>query len=282
MIMPRKPYYMSILQIYKIEAQKKREQEKKERKLQRQQVVADKEIKQKYIDSRLNETEDLNKELSNRLSELNEILEYTIYNTDNINFDILRINNEFQEFTIPSDLQVFPKPPQLEDFLSRVKEPSSVILNIPEVAAKYKKDLQEAQDKYYEVYKKDLLAYENACDLKIQKLREEYDKNKQDFELKQEERNHEINELENGYQNGDPTAIVSYFNLVLEGSSYPDGFPQEFRIAYVPESKELVIEYELPGIEIVPIVSEFRYIKTRDVFDELPRKAGILRRNIRV
>jgi restriction system protein len=35
-------------------------------------------------------------------------------------------------------------------------------------------------------------------------------------------------------------------------SRYPDGFPQRFRLAYVPESRQLVVEYELPGYNRVP------------------------------
>jgi restriction system protein len=31
--------------------------------------------------------------------------------------------------------------------------------------------------------------------------------------------------------------------MVLEQSEYPEGFPQNFRLAYVPDAKEMVIEY---------------------------------------
>jgi restriction system protein len=42
--------------------------------------------------------------------------------------------------------------------------------------------------------------------------------------------------------------------------------------SYVPEPKELVVEYELPTKDIVPAISEYRYVKTRDSIDEKPRK----------
>lgn len=64
---------------------------------------------------------------------------------------------------------------------------------------------------------------------------------------------------------------------ILERSEYPDGFPQEFRVAYVPEPKELVIEYELPNTDIVPTVTEYRYTKSKDTIDEKPRKASEIR-----
>ena len=62
--------------------------------------------------------------------------------------------------------------------------------------------------------------------------------------------------------------------MVLERSSYPEGFPQEFRTAYLPESKELVIEYELPDTTIIPTASEYTYVKAKDEIKEKERKAA--------
>jgi restriction system protein len=86
-----------------------------------------------------------------------------------------------------------------------------------------------------------------------------------------------VNELEQAYFSGDPAAVVSYNNMVLERSDYPDGFPQEFRLAYMPESKQLVIEYELPTVAIIPSILEYRYVKARDEITEKPRKVGEVR-----
>ncbi len=42
-------------------------------------------------------------------------------------------------------------------------------------------------------------------------------------------------------------------------------------IAYVPESTQLVVEYELPTMRVVPSVSEYRYAKTKDEHTEKAR-----------
>lgn len=56
--------------------------------------------------------------------------------------------------------------------------------------------------------------------------------------------------------------------MVLTRSEYPEnGFPQAFRLAYLPDSKELVVEYNLPEIAVVPRELEYRYVKTRDAID---------------
>jgi restriction system protein len=62
--------------------------------------------------------------------------------------------------------------------------------------------------------------------------------------------------------------------MVLDRSNYPDGFPQSFRLAYAPEPKELVIEYELPTADVIPQAVEYKYNKTKDTVDEKPRKAA--------
>jgi len=82
----------------------------------------------------------------------------------------------------------------------------------------------------------------------------------------------DVNELEAAYRASDQDAVLTYNTMVLERSEYPDGFPQEFRLAYVPKSKELVIEYELPTPDIVPTIVEARYLKARDAFEEKSRK----------
>jgi restriction system protein len=61
-----------------------------------------------------------------------------------------------------------------------------------------------------------------------------------------------------------PEAVESYFSLVLQASQYPDDFPKQVRLAYVSESKQLVVEYDLPPFEVVPAAGSYRYVKARD------------------
>ena len=68
-----------------------------------------------------------------------------------------------------------------------------------------------------------------------------------------------------------PAAIVNYFTLVLGASSYPDDFPRHAKVAYMPESKQLVVEYDLPSFDIIPKMSGFKYIKTKDEITVTPR-----------
>ena len=71
--------------------------------------------------------------------------------------------------------------------------------------------------------------------------------------------------------------VVSYLSSVLDGSPYPEGFPKKHRVAFVPESRQLVVEYELPTLTIVPAVKAYKYVASRGAIDETPRPAAQLR-----
>jgi restriction system protein len=73
-----------------------------------------------------------------------------------------------------------------------------------------------------------------------------------------------IEELKRNFAAGVPTAVSEYFLYVLQSSIYPDGFPNSVKVAYVPGSRQLVVEKDLPSFEVVPDVSSYKYVKARD------------------
>src|SRR5438045_9011134 len=81
----------------------------------------------------------------------------------------------------------------------------------------------------------------------------------------------EIDTFQRELSTGSPSAVMNYFTLVLEASDYPDGFPQHAKIAFVPESKQLVIEYDLPSFDVVTEVGAYKYMKTKDDVTETAR-----------
>jgi len=92
----------------------------------------------------------------------------------------------------------------------------------------------------------------------------EYTKRKEEFELKQQQFNQEIDRFKEGYfaQQQDP--VESYNAMVLERSEYLEEFPQQFELFYNNESKELVVQYELPGVNVIPEFKEYKYVKSKD------------------
>jgi restriction system protein len=90
------------------------------------------------------------------------------------------------------------------------------------------------------------------------------------------ERDHEaqhtaVEDLKIRFAAGDPVAVAEYFLYVLEASSYPEDFPRHARVAYVPESKQLVVELDLPKFEVLPEIDSYKYVKARDEITSTPR-----------
>ena len=245
--------------------------EREQRQLARQKALTDKEGKLLYIENHMQDAEESNRNLAKTISDLRSILQQAL-NTDSIVlFGGLRINEEFPMFVLPTEFEKEPVFTSREEYFSKISKPSVLGKLIPGWEKRYQKNLQEAEKLFKENEDK-FNAHIIDRNSKITRITEEYENDKRAFDLKIQQRNQEVDEFEKTYKSGDPAAISAYCSMVLERSQYPDGFPQEFRVAYVPDPKELIVEYELPTKDIVPVVAEYRYIKTRDTIDEKIRK----------
>jgi len=69
-----------------------------------------------------------------------------------------------------------------------------------------------------------------------------------------------------------PEAFVDSIQRALATSVYPEGLDGSCAAQYIPESRELWVEYELPRQEVIPAVTGYRYVKTKDVIQPEPRK----------
>ena len=92
-----------------------------------------------------------------------------------------------------------------------------------------------------------------------------------------EEQNLQLGVFETAYRAGDSDAQDQYFGIVLERDELPEGFPHLARVAYIKESRQLVVERQLPTVEIVPAVSAYRYVKSNDSTTSATRPALLIR-----
>ncbi|MGH8959965.1 MAG: restriction endonuclease [Jatrophihabitantaceae bacterium] len=96
--------------------------------------------------------------------------------------------------------------------------------------------------------------------------------------LAEQRRQHsDIEALIAGVDAGEQEAILTIFELALQASALPEGFPTEHRIAYVRPSRQLVIEFELPPVDAVPTVKAYRYVKSKDEVTSTARPATQIR-----
>lgn len=247
-----------------------RERARQARSAERAARLEAKEERQRYLDARAEETEDKNADVAERVEELVQILDHTLEVDDTITFQSLRIRDNYTPMAIPQDLTVARRAPTEEEFLVEVKLPS-IIEKALGLKKRYQREVEAAKAQYEAA----LAAFtdsEKERQVKLAELRTRDETARQEFKRKVNQRNNEVDELERSYREGEVAAVVSYNTMVLERSEYPDGFPQQFRVAYSPEPKELVIEYELPTASVIPQVAEYRFYKTRDAIEEKPRK----------
>ena len=242
-----------------------------ERESERFRVRTEREEKQGYIEQRNDEATLKTEELTLRMKELHEILIKTLSVDDAINFSSLKLKESFPEFSPPTEIAKPAHEPEREKYLLKVKPLGLLEKAIPGASKRHQKAIDDAEKEYraaIEEHAKNeqqrLKSYNKALD--------EYEAAKREFEINKKEKDLEVDRFETEYRAGKPEAISDYFTMVLERSSYPDGFPQEFRIAFIPESKQIVVDYELPTPELVPTVSEYRYVKSKDAIEEKPRK----------
>jgi restriction system protein len=82
------------------------------------------------------------------------------------------------------------------------------------------------------------------------------------------ERNAAVDAQKQAYLQLEPDAIQDYCDLVLSRSQYPDCLPKEWDMQYLPKTKTLIVDYQLPNPSQLPRIKEVKYIKSRDEFKE--------------
>jgi len=91
-----------------------------------------------------------------------------------------------------------------------------------------------------------------------------FDNKKKIFEEEKQRDNEALENVRARYNQKDPKAIEECCDLVLTSSQYPDYFPQNWVLEYIEDSHIAVVEYELPAPDQLPTVESYKYIKSRD------------------
>lgn len=97
----------------------------------------------------------------------------------------------------------------------------------------------------------------------------EWKSRRDEFIARRDAANAAIDEQKADYLRGDdPQSIIDYCDLVLSSSHYPDYFPQSFELDYNSSNRLLIVDYQLPALDVIPTLREVRNVQTRDEFTE--------------
>ena len=98
----------------------------------------------------------------------------------------------------------------------------------------------------------------------------DWQKAKAAYEAAQRDQNAFVDRLALAYAEGNTEAAEYLASEALTRSSVPDTFPQGFDLRFEPESRVLVIDYELPNQTALPKFREVKFIANRSELQYVP------------
>ncbi|MER7761151.1 restriction endonuclease [Streptomyces sp. NPDC097619] len=167
-----------------------------------------------------------------------------------------------EPFVTPDDLAVPVPMPRLDQFPVRTAWGQGGNRRVAE---------QEAHARYTQAWQA-AQAAEQERRRRLAEHRERYDRRAAEQSAEVARHNDGLEELAAALRAGDPEAVVEYFSAALYASSvWPQEWPREPSAVFDPVSRQLVVDWELPGWEEVPAVRSVRYLPSTDQDKETPR-----------
>jgi restriction system protein len=282
---------MRIPQHLRAQAAAAREQERRQREaetarkgMEKAQAAQMREAKRQHQLTREAEAGAMTEAVKARVATLESLLNETLDVDDAITFEELKDKTPLPDFE-PGQLGIQePPPPEPRIPYDKPSEPRGLARMIPGWRKKYAVVEEEAQKEHgarqaqakmeHSLALKSHVQRETERLEKLDQARRSHDEAVAQLEEERQQQHAGIDEFERTFLEADRGAIVKYFSLVLERSPYAEDIPRGYRLAYVPESRQLVVERELPGISVVPEAREYRYIKASDEIKPSPRPAA--------
>lgn len=260
--------------------QKKLERERKqhEREIERQL----KQEQNKIVEDKIMKAEMDTQNAQNEIDELKNILSYTLDIDDSIEWENLKISSKYTvDRPQEPHYKLVPDSPKEND------KKYQVDLNFIEkiITSLKDKKIEEANNQFsrdLKSWEKEKERISNINKKMKDKHVEDMDdwlKDKEIFEKGIKEINDRIEDLKSRYFSEEVHAIVEHAELVLSNSNYPQFFPQEFEVDFNPDTKILIVDYQLPNPELLPSTKEVKYIKSRDEFKSTKISQAELNRN---
>lgn len=213
--------------------------------------------RQAYLEARQDEAQAENDQVNEQIADLSAILNNALTNNLIIDFDKMLKHVTDKDLDSDPSLKL-PKVPMLSVLMPQ--PPGLVSKFLPGAQNRYQKLMDEAKSEHARLLE-DARAVTRRRALKLAEM-----------QILAEKHNAEIAMFRDAYRAGDAEGVVTYFEAIFERSEYPEGFSQNHNIAFVPESKQLVVDYEIPSIEdTIPSVEKFRYVKSNDQIVETRR-----------
>jgi restriction system protein len=118
-------------------------------------------------------------------------------------------------------------------------------------SARYAREEAAAREAYAQECARHAAAESERC-RQLAERRRAYDRQAAEAAKAVAEHNAEVDQFEREFRAAEPEAVAQFLTLALDASVYPEGFAHRTRALYRPESREVVVEYELPPQSVMP------------------------------
>jgi restriction system protein len=244
-----------------------REAERAQRTYERSERADQRERARLHVESRAAEAAALNERLDYEVARLKNLLGETLWGDLAIDFESLKRNPEPPAFDA-GVLATEEPPPEKQAYLPPPLSFFSKLL--PGAKKRRQQKVRVARERF----DADSAAHARRKAVRKTELAEAIAKHEPRVaEIRNQTalEHAEVEKFKQEYASGSQEAIVDYCDLALKSRSVPEGFPHATKIAYVPESKQLVVELDLPTLEAIPEAPSYKYVKAKDEVVSSPR-----------
>jgi restriction system protein len=244
-------------------------QRREAERLAREQIRAAKEQsrlqRQQHLDSQQQAAEAKTTAVDQRIKVLDEVLT-SILSLTPLSFDRLKVVPRVPSF----DPGPLGNPLLAPDWNQYVPSEPGVLARMFGGAARHGRQTAEARVRF-EAAMSDYRQREDQRQRELLAAKAQHERWAADTRKKAATENEVIRTHEAAFASGDAETVEWFVSRVLDASRYPDGFPCRYQVGYRPQNHDVVVEFELPSQQVVPTVRGYRFVKTRDVIDPLPR-----------
>jgi restriction system protein len=249
-------------------AQAERARARAVREYEREVVRQAKEAKQDYLESRTQEVAALNSMLDERVFTLENILTARVRQPIKVDFKKLLSEREYPQLSLGGLVGASTKPQMVFP-----DQPSLLLRWLPWVAAGYRKRFEEARSTFAQE-EIDYFQKEEARAAEIAKKRDEHDRMVADLKAAESERLTAVKKWMAELETGEADVTQELFERIQKESfqHLPEGSKGNGKLVYVAESKQLVVEFDLPEFDdAIPKVKAYKYVKATDLVSETTR-----------
>ncbi|MBN3788302.1 restriction endonuclease [Burkholderia sp. Ac-20353] len=245
-----------------------REAERAQRAYERAAKADEKEQKRLYAESQVADAESRNEQIEDCVQSLGQILANGLSRNPTIDFSELYVTPIYDSLDLSDLAQIYAEPLWSE---YEPEKPKGIASMFPWVKSAYEQRVQAAKRAFEQAHR-EFQAAEDHRQATIRQRHKEHERAVECAKRQADDHNQAIKQFLEAFSQCDPDAISSYFVTVLGSSPYCDGFPQKAQAEYQPESKQLIVAYDLPEYDaLIPKLKSVKYVRTSDSFTESAR-----------